>query len=234
MMRILTAVTLALAAATPALAADLPPPMAPAPRAPSTYVPMAEPVFSWTGIYFGINGGYGFGQSNWTAPGTPSTGNFDASGFLVGGTLGANYQMGAFVLGVEGDVDWSNIDGTVTCGFGYTCETQSDWLGTARARAGYAWNRILFYGTGGAAFGNIQAGCCGLSYTSATQIGWTAGAGIEAAFAPNWTAKIEYLYVDLGNMSCGTLSCGTVNGASTSVSLTENLVRAGVNYKFSW
>ncbi len=241
MKRILIAGALALAAAGAggqAFAADLPPPEAPPPpRAPATYVPVAAPVFSWSGVYFGINGGYGFGQSNWSAPGYPSTGNFDASGFLVGGTLGANYQMGAFVLGVEGDLDWADINGstTVTC-FSYApCETKSEWLGTGRARIGYAWDRILFYGTGGAAFGNLQAGFSGMNFMSATQIGWTAGAGIEAAFAPNWTAKIEYLYVDLGNVNCNG-ACGVIGitPIPTTVSLTENLVRAGINYKFSW
>ncbi len=67
-------------------------------------------------------------------------------------------------------------------------------------------------------------------YDSATQAGWTAGAGVEAAFAPNWTAKVEYLYVDFAGLSCTAGGCGT----GTTVTLTENIVRAGINYKFSW
>ncbi len=227
MKRLLMAGACALAAGGQTLAADLPQPGPP--RAPATYVPAPAPVFTWTGIYVGLNGGYAFGQSDWTAS-TGTTGNFSTNGLLAGGTIGANYQFNQFVLGIEGDGDWTSLKGSPapsTCG-GFTCTTQSDWLATVRGRAGFAWDRILFYGTGGAAFGNLQAGSTG-SFDTATQIGWTAGAGIEAAIAPNWTAKVEYLYVNLGNMTCN-INC--VPG--TSVSLTENVVRAGINYKFSW
>jgi len=95
-----------------------------------------------------------------------------------------------------------------------------------RGRAGYAFDRILIYGTGGGAFGNVQAGSTG-SFDTGTQIGWTVGAGVEFAFTPNLTGKVEYLYVDLGNFSCN-VNCA----AGTSVTFTENVVRAGINYKF--
>jgi len=139
MKRILIAGALALAAGGQALAADLPQPAPQPPRAPATYVPAQAPYFSWTGIYVGINGGYGFGQSNWTAPLGAPTGNFSTSGFLVGGTLGGNYQMGAFVIGLEGDGDWSNANGTSFSSCPAGCTTQSTWLATVRGRAGYAW-----------------------------------------------------------------------------------------------
>jgi outer membrane immunogenic protein len=232
MKRILIAGAFALAAGGQALAADLPQPGPPPPRVPSTYVPTTAPVYNWSGIYFGINGGYAFGSSNWTSPGLPSTGAFSTNGFLVGGTLGGNYQWGQFVLGIEGDGDWTNLTGTTSntsCSV-FACTTQSDWLATVRGRAGYAFDRILVYGTGGAAFGNLQASSGTLPFSSSTQVGWTAGAGIEAALSPNWTAKVEYLYVDLGSQSCGFGNCG----APTTVSLTENVVRAGINYKFGW
>jgi outer membrane immunogenic protein len=184
-------------------------------------------VFTWSGIYIGVNGGYGFGQSNWTNP-AGSTGNFSTDGFLVGGTIGGNYQWNQFVLGIEADGDWTNLSGNVSCGPGlaFTCTTQGDWLATVRGRAGYAFDRFLVYGTGGAAFGNLQAGSTG-SFDTATQTGWTAGGGVEFAFTPNLTAKVEYLYVDLGSMTCN-INCQF----NTSVSLTENVVRAGINYKF--
>ncbi len=245
MKRILIAAALALAAGGQALAADLPPPVAPPPRAPATYVPVPAPVFTWTGIYVGINGGYAFGNSNWTSPlgtiigGTPcvttcSTGTFTTSGFLAGGTIGGNYQWGQFVLGVEGDGDWTNLNGTTFSNCGPGCETKSDWLATVRGRAGYAVDRILFYGTGGGAFGNLQAAAGTLPFSSSTQIGWTAGGGVEFAFTPNLTAKVEYLYVDLGSQSCGAANCYSVSGIgpATTVTLTENVVRAGINYKF--
>jgi outer membrane immunogenic protein len=239
MKRILLAAALALAAGGQTLAADLPQPGPPPPRAPATYVPVPVPVFSWTGIYVGINGGYAFGDSNWSTPGLTPTGNFSTDGFLVGGTVGGNCQWGQFVLGIEGDGAWTNLNGTtfVTAGSGCGagCETQSDWLATVRGRAGYAFDRVLVYGTGGAAFGNVQASYASLPFSSSTQTGWTAGAGVEFAFTPNLTGKVEYLYVDLGNQSCAAANCGFSGGGGTlptSVSLTENIVRAGINYKF--
>ena len=247
MKRILIAGALALAAGGQAFAADLPP-GPPPPRAPATYVPVPVPIFSWTGVYIGVNGGYAFGDSSWTSPGgsaascpfSCATGNFSTDGFLVGGTIGGNYQWGQFVLGVEADGDWANLTGTSSsaaggCAFA-GCTTQSDWLATVRGRAGYAWDRVLFYGTGGAAFGNLEAAAGVLPFSSSTQTGWTAGAGVEFAFTPNLTGKVEYLYVNLGNQSCPAVSCAAiipgVGGVPTTVSLTENIVRAGINYKF--
>jgi len=236
MKRILIVGALALAAGGQALAADLPQPGPPPPRAPATYVPVPVPVFSWTGIYVGVNGGYAFGDSSWTTPGLAPTGNFSTSGWLGGGTLGGNYQWGQFVLGIEGDGDWTNLNGTTFVtggtGCGAGCETKSDWLATVRGRAGYAFDRILIYGTGGGAFGNVQAAYSTLPFSSSTQMGWTAGGGVEFAFTPNLTGKVEYLYVDLGNQSCAVGNCSLPGSSATTVTFTENIVRAGINYKF--
>jgi outer membrane immunogenic protein len=233
MKRILIAGLFALAAGGQAFAADLP---MPAPVPPPAYVPVV-PFYNWTGFYIGINGGGALGSSNWSDPIDGSSGNFSPSGFLIGGTVGANYQIGSFVLGVEGDGDWTNLDGTTTnagCA-GVGCETRSNWLATVRGRAGWAWDRVLFYGTGGAAFANVQAGAGALPFGSSTQTGWTAGAGVEYAFTPNWTAKVEYLFVDLANASCGVGNCGgglPGPGVNTAVSLNENIIRGGINFKF--
>ena len=233
MKRILIAGLFALAAGGQAFAADLP---MPAPVPPQAYVPVV-PFYNWTGFYIGINGGGAFGNSNWSDPIDGSTGNFGVNGYLLGGTIGGNYQIGSFVLGVEGDGDWANFDGTTvnaSCA-GVGCETKSNWLATVRGRAGWAWDRVLFYGTGGAAFANVQAGAGALPFSSSTQTGWTAGAGVEYAFAPNWTAKVEYLFVDLANASCGFGNCGggtLATPVNTTVSLNENIVRAGINFKF--
>ena len=220
---ILIAEAFALAAGCQALAADLPPPIAPQPQVPPTYLPIPERGYNWSGVYLGINGGYAVGQSIWGAPGLFPPGPFSMDGFQVGGTIGANYQWGHFVFGIEADGDWTNQRGTLS---------RSDWLATARGRAGYAaFDRILFYATGGAAPANRQvAAGGGLPLSSSTQVGWTAGAGVEVALSPNWTAKIEFLYVDLGGQFCPAASC-TV--AST-VPLTEDVVRAGINYKFNF
>ena len=121
-------------------------------------------------------------------------------------------------------------------GFGAAqCETKNTWLWTVRGRFGYAADRVLFYGTGGGALGNVEAGFNG-GFDTSTKLGWTAGAGVEAAFADHWTARIEYLFVELKNGSCGTLhNCGIDFGgaiANDSVKFSTSLIRVGVNYKF--
>jgi outer membrane immunogenic protein len=206
-MRFIATVLAALVVSVPALAADLPP--APPPRAAAMYVPVQAPVYNWGGIYLGINGGYGFGNSNWNGGGL-STGNFNTNGFLVGGTLGFNYQINALVWGVETDLDYSGITGsTSSCNaagvVGASCRTANTWLGTTRGRLGYAADRVLFYGTGGVAYGDLQALAAGVTTTN-TQVGWTAGAGVEAAFAENWTAKLEYFTLISATRPAGQLA----------------------------
>jgi len=255
--RIVIVTVAAMIAASRASAADLPVARGPAPA----YYPVVR-AYDWSGAYIGINGGYGFGQSQWTDPGNPShitsTGNFNVNGGLVGVTAGVSGQFGAFVIGVEGDFDWQNISGTSGSTFctslitskaiaatahGLSCKTESNWLGTFRGRFGYAWDRVLFYGTAGGAGANLQTSLSGLPAQNNAEFGWTAGAGVEVAFADNWTAKIEYLFVDLiGNVSCNHgYSCGNDVAATTTVSavaannavkFNENIVRVGLNFKF--
>jgi outer membrane immunogenic protein len=214
MNRIIIACALALTAGTPALAADLPPV---APRAPAAYAPAVAPIYNWSGIYLGVNGGYGFGTVNATGGGL--SGSANANGGLAGGTLGANYQIGQFVIGVEGDGDWADFgNGGVCAG----CTGTDNWLATARGRVGFAWDRVLLFGTGGGAFTEA------LGTGSGTQTGWTAGGGIEVGITENFTAKVEYLYVDFGNTSC------TVGGVACSLDFTANLIRGGLNYKFTF
>lgn len=205
-----------------ASAADLARPV-PAPY--YTKAPAFAPPYSWTGFYLGINGGGAFGSSSWD-----STGSRDISGGLVGGTLGYNYQFGHAVVGVEGDIDWADINGTTSNACPGGCKTSDTWLSTVRGRLGYAADRFMPYVTGGAAFGDIRAQAPGLGQVGADRTGWTLGGGLEAALTTNWTAKVEYLYVDLGSFNCG-LNCGA--GLTTdNVSFHTNILRAGVNYKF--
>jgi outer membrane immunogenic protein len=194
--------------------------------APQQYykAPVMAPVYNWTGFYIGINGGGGFGRSAWD-----STGSFNTSGGLVGGTLGYNYQVGQAVFGVEGDIDWANIKGTTNNACALGCKTSDDWLSTVRGRIGYAADRFMPFITGGGAFGDIKASTPGFGGATQTNAGWTIGGGLEFAIAQNWTAKAEYLYVDLGKFNCGA-SCGAA--VTDNVSFTTNLVRAGVNYRF--
>ena len=125
---------------------------------------------------------------------------------LFGATLGYNWQTGGFVYGLEGDFAMSMVKGSVACDAA-TCETKNTYLGTARGGVGYAFDRYLPYVTGGVAFGNIKATNLnpGFSTATASKIGYTFGAGLEYAFMGNWTAKIEYLYVDLaGSITAST------------------------------
>ncbi len=186
------------------------------------------PYYNWTGAYVGINGGGGWGQSTWDN--VFGTADAKLSGGLVGGTLGYNYQMNHAVFGIEGDIDWSNIRGSTSNGIcaGTNCETRNSWLSTVRGRLGYAADRFMPYVTGGAAFGDIKATPAGFGTQTTTKVGWTAGAGVEAALAGPWTAKVEYLYVDLGKASCDVVVCGV----PTNVDFRSHVVRVGVNYRF--
>lgn len=243
MKRMLFAGALALSAAAPAFAADLPA-GPPPPQAPAAYIPAPAPIYNWSGIYIGVNGGYAFGNSNWNATpgfgtGVVGTGNFNIDGALAGGTLGANFQSGQFVFGVEADGDWTDIKGTTSngdCAAG-SCQTSNDWLATVRGRVGYAFDRVLLYATGGGAAGDVKAtvsspGVPTIS-TDSTEFGWTAGAGVEVGLTENITAKAEYLYVDLsnGSLSCSAAVCGAA--VTVPVQFDASIIRAGLNFKFS-
>jgi outer membrane immunogenic protein len=213
---------LAAAAASPSLAADLPV-KAPYYKAPAYVAP-----FSWSGLYIGINGGYGWGNSNWSNA-LVDTGGFTVKGGLVGGTLGYNVQSGVWVWGLEGDVDASWIKGSTAAFCGLPgCETRNRWLGTGRGRIGYAMDRFMPFVTGGAAFGDIRMTPAGGASDTKTNVGWTVGGGAEYAIAGPWSVKAEYLYVDLGKATCGAATCGL----DTDVKFKSSIVRAGLNYRF--
>jgi outer membrane immunogenic protein len=207
-------------AAGAAQAADLPPRYGAPYKAPVYY----SPVYNWTGVYVGINGGGGWGRSQWDG-----IDRFDISGGLIGGTVGYNWQFGQVVIGAEGDIDWSGIRGTTSTLCAPGCETRNSWLATVRGRLGYAFDRFLPYVTGGLAAGNIQATVPGLPGGSIGNAGWTVGAGIEAGLVANVSLKAEYLYVDLGNFNCG-FNCGLA--ANGNVSFNANIFRLGANVRF--
>jgi outer membrane immunogenic protein len=223
---LLIALGLATLAALPASAADL------GRRLPTKAPMMApEPVWNWTGFYIGVNGGAGWARSE-HFDAAVSTGLFDQKGGMIGGTVGYNWQTGPAVFGVEGDLDWAHINGSVNCG-GVTCFTNMQAFGTARGRLGYAFNNWMPYITGGAAFANIKAGQDGIGGASTDEwrTGWTIGGGVEAMFAQNWSAKIEYLYADFGTGSAVSYNApGLVGVTERNV----NMVRGGINYHFNW
>jgi len=206
-----------------ASAADLPPRYAQPYRA-----PVYAALYNWTGFYVGINGGGGWGRSQWDG-----VDKFDVSGGLIGATIGYNWQFNQFVVGAEGDIDWTNISGTTTTLCPPGCRTRNHWLATVRGRAGYAFDRFLPYITAGLAVGDIQGAIPSITFLfpggSVTNVGWTVGAGLELGLISNVSVKAEYLYVDLGTFNCG-LNCGLAPNGN--VSFNANLFRGGLNIRF--
>jgi len=211
-------------------AADLParPPYTP---------PVAAPVYNWTGIYIGVNGGYGWGRQD---PLSLITSQFDKvntdiNGWMVGGTFGAQIQSGRVVLGVEGDIDWANVKGTarftptslgIPALFTASLATEITSISTVRVRVGYAVDNWLLYGTGGigvvsgkttATLTPVACGTIGNLPCSgdSTRVGVAAGGGIEYGFTPNWSAKLEYVWIG-----------AALNDANL------HTVRGGLNFRF--
>jgi outer membrane immunogenic protein len=218
-------------AAAGAQAADLPA-ATPFPKAPS---PAAMSFYDWTGFYAGAQVGYGWGQSS----GTQNAGgtffpvvpySIDAAGALAGGHIGFNYQTGALLLGVETDLEAANLNGsTAISAFDqtYFFNAKADALASVRGRVGWAHDRLMLYGTGGAAWGHVTTPP--LDSLNGWRSGWTAGAGAEYGLPRNWSVRVEYRYTDLGRAS----SFDPNLNSSTDNKLNFNAIRLGASYKFS-
>lgn len=258
----------ALGVVQPALSADLP-------AEPYKAAPLIVPVYDWTGFYVGISGGYSRGNSSnvYTITGfAPETSSTQMNGGVFGGQIGYNWQPARnFVIGIEADLQgtWQNGTdnppgtGTSFCATGTTfCTATTNvvgvdeklrWFGTARARLGFVpWDNVMFYVTGGAAFGEVEwnatttfTGTTSLSGTpiftttavnsataTATHAGWTVGAGSEWVLSGPWTAKLEYLFVDLGTFGNTYTAGGVVPTVVESSHVRDNIVRIGLNYRF--
>ena len=244
--------------------ADLGVPPAPAAPAPVLY--------SWSGFYIGGNVGGKWDDFRGNAIIAPVAGvtpggvlafgnnlfgsNNSSTSFVGGGQIGYNWQVGWWVLGLEGDIDGTSLQrtfvapATVALPFvpGDTITLKNDWQASIRARVGYAWDRVLFYGTGGVAFANIQAGVNftpfaglpGLIATgnSKTVVGVTVGGGIEYGFWDNWSLAGEYRFsaFENENFAQGNLPITAVALAplTSSARLSTNEVTARINYRFNW
>lgn len=223
---------------------------------------MPAPVANWAGLYLGGNFGgatamnHGSVTNNLTTPATlDEVFNIGPSGYVGGGQIGYNWQSAAWVFGVEADFQGSTQRDDKVCmllcgnfiGIG-AFDQKMQWFGTARARAGYSVGSTLFYVTGGLAYGEISTRFSGQFYGGAfdqtvndIRTGYAVGGGIEApftlfgVFGPHWTAKTEYLFVDLGRIS----NAVTLTTLSPSPTLTyaarvqEQMLRAGLNYHFN-
>jgi outer membrane immunogenic protein len=168
---------------------------------------------NWSGLYVGVNGGYGANAASVTATFPDPDGGFG------GGQIGYNVQRGNIVFGLEADIQGADI--TATDAFGYT--SKLDWFGTVRGRVGYTVGQALIYGTGGFAYGNVN----NTGWGSETQTGWVAGGGVEYKFNPSWSAKAEYQYLDLDATDAagaGRLGDGALDRTQV------NTVRVGLNY----
>jgi outer membrane immunogenic protein len=247
---VLATALLALGSAS-AFAADLP-------ARTYTKAPMMAPINTWQGFYIGGNVGYGWG--NGTIDLTPrlldgNAASLDtkSNGVIGGAQIGYNWQIGAVVTGLEADIQGSSIKGSAHTTFkntdngapvDFSASSKLSWFGTVRGRLGATVTPdLLIYGTGGLAYGHVSASADTFfdvfndfpGSVSKTNVGWTAGAGGEWMFAHNWSAKLEYLYIDLGNVS--TVALNHLFPASSSAAVytlktRENIVRAGVNYHF--
>jgi outer membrane immunogenic protein len=174
------------------------------------YSPAPASVYNWSGAYAGLNLGYEWGKV--------TNSSVSPSGIEGGLQAGYNWQSGQFVLGAETDLQISGADDTFA-----PYKFSNPWFGTLRARAGYALNNILFYGTFGLAYGEIKGQFNGLDETK-THVGWAGGAGMEVGMTPSWSAKVEYLYMDLSSRAYSIT--GVTNGYQA------NMLRFGINYHF--
>lgn len=219
---------LSVATVCAAYGADIAPLPGPPPAPPPTYAPV-QPPFTWTGIYVGGNAGYGFATGTLTVAGLGSSSS-SLSGFVGGGQIGANYQFGIGVIGIEGEFDATSQKFT-TSAFGATLNENIPWEGNGRLRFGAALDRFLIYVTGGAGYGQFTASASvpGVGTASATQNAafFVGGVGAEYAFTNNLSARVEYLYLDTGNVALA-----TVAGASVTGRVQDNIVRAGINFRF--
>jgi len=202
---------LGLVAAGAASAADLPSRKGP------VVAPIYAPIFTWTGFYVGVNAGYGWNANDSITVGGVTFDLDDEGGFVGGAQAGYNYQIGSFVVGLEGDIQYADFGGDDRFDFdgdGILDDdfNTSDWFGTVRARAGVAFDRALIYATGGFAFADNATG-------------WTVGGGLEYAFTNNLSAKIEGLYVNLDQDD-------NFPGLDLDNDAEFGVVRAGLNFRF--
>ena len=229
----------------------------------STAMPVKAPIvaagsMNWTGFYVGGYVGGGWSDANWSDPfgttispsGAPNIAGFGdvthATGPLGGGRIGANWQIGQWVLGAEADASAADFRGDNTCFSGIggiNCEHIVKGLETVTGRLGYAWNRSLLYAKGGGAWaettynlnGNTNGSLSlGTGSSNATASGWVAGVGIEYALTDNWTTNFEYDHIGLDSVTVPFPTVAVINTQSISVRQSINILKLGVNYKFDW
>jgi outer membrane immunogenic protein len=225
-----------------AMAADLP-----STKGPPVYAPPPPP-FTWTGFYIGGQAGYEFGTTRddrffqRAIPGivSPIT-SYGSTGFIGGAHAGYNFEINQFVLGVEGDVNGAAYSGRITSvdlfnpAVLVTESTRIGIQGSFRGRIGYAFDRVLIFGTGGVAGASIRSSFSdtvapGIAESTIGRVGWTAGGGIAYAIDNNWSVGAEYRYADYGHLTYAIDA--TAAGGSDTKRVTTNQVTLDFSYKF--
>src|SRR5262245_12324642 len=204
-----------------------------------TKAPPFVAAYNWTGLYVGGHVGAGFSYRNWTLSDGALAEAGDAA--MLGGQIGFNYQVGKWVIGVEGNAAWGRLRDEGACPDGInTCWTRQSWLATATGRIGYAFDPALFYLKGGAAFTHAD-----YFKTAAipspldekgggSRTGWSAGVGMDYALWNNWTVRLEYDYLDFGSRTFAMNNIATGAFAeNATVRLKAHEVKLGLNYLFN-
>lgn len=179
----------------------------------------------------------GWAHASWTDPFSGLGNSPRSSTVLGGGVIGANWQRDALVFGIQADLDWIDVSGSTTDAAGDVNGISAHWVSTVTGRLGYAFNRWLVYGKGGFAFGSERdkivtpTGLAAANSGTSTQYGWTAGAGAEFALDRNWSARLEYDFIDLPSNSVTVTGTGLGTSPLT-VSYTIQKLVAGINYRF--
>jgi outer membrane immunogenic protein len=207
--------------------------------------PRAPEAFNWTGFYLGAHVGGAWGTIESEIPldrGAFPVSSHTVNGFVAGGQLGYNFQVNPWlVLGVEGQFSWTDAKGSTPCIVVFKCTTEFNWIGTLAGRVGYAFDRGMVYVKGGGAWADADYTADFLSTglitatTSKTRSGWMVGTGVEYAFAPNWSAKLEYNFMDFDveRQNFGITFDGRRDGSvDADVSQKVHLVKFGLNYRF--
>ncbi|HEY9012775.1 MAG TPA: outer membrane protein [Devosia sp.] len=225
MKRLLTSTLAALAMIGAAQAADL--------IIEQPAVPAADSPAYWDGFYAGVVGGFGSGRVDYTDIGAIVAADPAISGGMIGATLGYNTQFDNIVLGIEGDLSWANLNGSLSNGAGVTFQSNVGWVGTLRGRIGVDLDPVLLYATAGLAAGSLTTtlDVPGATAYTATHVGFAVGAGVEAMVTDDISVKAEYLYLDLGTRDIPTGSLFAGSTANTAHP-TAHTFRVGANFHF--
>jgi outer membrane immunogenic protein len=209
----------------------------------------APPVFSWTGFYIGVHAGaaWGLKENTFTTATLTNDDQQSINGFLGGAQVGVNYQLGSWVLGAEAQFSWANLEGKDNCIAAspvalLNCHTTVNWLGTAAARLGFAFDRTMVFVKGGGAWVHDEyemtffAAPLRTVQVDDTRYGWMFGAGVEHAFTGNWSAKVEYDYLDFGTSTTNFPGLrALIADINEAVDIRQriHLIKFGVNYRFA-